>query len=182
MWKVLKSEKVFDDLYLEVYKEKLELPDGQQIDWIRFGDDGAVVTVLAQREDKKFLITKEYSYPNPDLIYDLPGGFSDANEELLEAARREMIEETGFKPGQLELLGNYLSDRRRSRRRVYCYLGTELTEEYLPKDLGEHIEINWLTADEIEQLIAEGKILSPRLLVTWLYYKLKYPYPASSDL
>jgi len=175
MWKVRETKTVELSNFASMIIEEVELPTGEVITWHRNASNNDAVAVLARNEQGQFLLTREYTYPLQDFVIDLPGGGVEEDENIKLAANRELQEEGGFSAATLEPLGSYMGDRRRSTSRMHVFLGTNLTESSLPQDTGEQIEVFWASAAEIQTMIEKGQIVSPRVLITWLFYGLKFP-------
>lgn len=83
-----------------------EMPNGQMADFQTFDSEGReFVAVVALTTENKVVIARQFR-PGPEKIMDeLPGGFVDEGEELVDAAKRELEEETGYRPAEIEYLG-----------------------------------------------------------------------------
>jgi ADP-ribose pyrophosphatase len=89
--------------YLPIKVHRYRLPDGSEADWDIFGS-ARCVAVLAVTEDDEVVLARQYR-PGPAKVLDeLPGGQVDDGEDVLEAAARELLEETGY-AGDIELAG-----------------------------------------------------------------------------
>src|SRR5438477_12047388 len=93
-WKRLKEE-FFRFGYRRLVKRTYKLPDGRTTDF-DVVDGGRVVCILALTGTNQVVLAKQYR-PGPEIVLlELPGGGADEDEEPLEAARREVLEETGY--------------------------------------------------------------------------------------
>lgn len=172
MWKQLASKEIFSHPRLTLLEDDVLLPNGHQTKYLRYKDDGsAVVTIVYKRPDGKILLQKEYSYPINEVLFQLPGGGVAPNETPEQGANRELMEEAGFRANKLQLLGNYLFDNRRSAKKCYLYLASDIIEEKLPTDVEEDIEQVWLSEEEIQQMIVQGEIINIHTLACWSLYQ-----------
>jgi ADP-ribose pyrophosphatase len=89
--------------YLPLTVHHYLLPDGTEADWDIFGS-ARCVAILAVTEGDEVVLARQYR-PGPGKVLDeLPGGRVDDGEDVLEAAARELLEETGY-AGDIELAG-----------------------------------------------------------------------------
>lgn len=83
------------------------------------------------------------------------------------------MEEADLTSNNLELLGSYLVDNRRSAAKMFVYLATNLQEKSLDGDQVEDIESFWFSEDEIARMIKNGEIVNCHVLTAWCLYKIK---------
>ena len=169
MWKTIDSKKVFDHPRLTLYEDDVELPNGAKTKYIYRKDKGNAVSIIAKKEGK-ILVQKEFSYPPREMLYQWPGGGVPFDEAIQEGANRELMEEAGYKAKNLELLGKYLINSRRSTAQMYVFLATDLIEDKLPEDETEIIEHYWFTEEEIDKMIEKGEIVNAHMLASWSIY------------
>lgn len=173
MWKQLSSKEVFIHPRITIIEDIVQLPNGIEIDYIKFKELGDAVTMICRNNEGKILLQKEYSYPPNEELFQFPGGFVPKGEDLKIGANRELMEEANLEAKNLTPLGNYLINNRRSNSRMYVYLGINLQEKYLPGDVEESISSQWYTEEEIEHFIKNGQIINCHVLAAWSLYKLK---------
>ena len=147
----------------------VELPNGEQTDYIHFGKVNDAVMVIARRADGKILLQKEYSYPPNDFLFQFPGGLLENDEEPEIGANRELQEEAGIK-GNLSYLGWMYLDNRRKNQKMHFYLAENLQESTLTADAEEAFEDFWHTEAEIEELIRTNEICNYTALAGWSLY------------
>lgn len=92
--KTLDSKLIFDGRVVKLYKDSVELPTGQTSFREVVKHSGGVV-VLAYK-GSKILLVKQFRYPMKEILYELPAGKLEPNEDPFEAAKRELEEETGY--------------------------------------------------------------------------------------
>lgn len=104
-----------------IIRKRFELPDGQEADFDIFGND-AFVTVAALTEDERFILIRQYR-PGPEqFLLSCAEGFLDKGESPEDTARRELLEETGYQAGAVEVLKEIRSSY--STERQICLLAT----------------------------------------------------------
>jgi ADP-ribose pyrophosphatase len=86
--------------WLEVFKEKIELPDGRLVDDFYSIEAQDFAVVVALTPDAKVVVENLYRHGSGRVIWALPAGFLHPGESALESAIRELREETGYEAAQ----------------------------------------------------------------------------------
>ena len=129
------------------------------------------VAVLAQTEDQKFLLIKEYRHPTKRWVLSCPGGRIDSGESPIEAAQRELLEETGYSAKEFFHLGSahpFASVCDQMIHYVYAKEAHLLQSPQL--EPFELIETTLVTSVEIKHLIASYEPIDG-VLCTALFFK-----------
>lgn len=95
---------------MEVGEERVGLPDGRKVDgflWIRTRDFVAMVAVTARDE---VILVRSYKHGTRTVSLAVPAGYIEDGEEPLAAAKRELLEETGYASEDWTSLGRYVVD------------------------------------------------------------------------
>lgn len=148
---------IFENEYAKLDRVTFELPDGNEHDYFIHGKPAPVASVFAMTEDERIILAREYR-PGPDVILDeLPGGIMDEGEEPLDAAKRELLEETGYE-GDMKLLGRtYMSAY--SPKLKYCFLATNCKKVAEPAgDVREFIDVVLKTKEEFMEQVEKGEL------------------------
>lgn len=103
-WEVVGEDQLAYDGFLRVLVRRYRMPDGTVADW-HLLDTPPSVTVLALTTDERVVLVEQYRPGPGKVVRSLPGGIIDAGEEPVEAAARELLEETGWAAGSVELVG-----------------------------------------------------------------------------
>jgi ADP-ribose pyrophosphatase len=101
----VKSSEIVHEGYFNVRIDLLQLPHGPTLSYtvLELGSHAAVI--LARTKEGKFVINKEFRHPPRQWLLSCPGGRIDTGESPLEAAKRELLEETGYGGGKFTLIG-----------------------------------------------------------------------------
>lgn len=158
-WRILDSEKVFDHRWYTVRQDRVELPDGRIIDDYFVSVRPDVVLILALTEDEQVPLVRQYKHGVQKVLLELPGGFIDAGETPLEAAKRELAEETGFAAEEFQLLGQVHDNPTKDTTTDYLFLATQALEKYEQSlDQYENISVELVPLQELPSLIVRGEI------------------------
>jgi ADP-ribose pyrophosphatase len=102
---VKNSELVYQG-YFNVRQDLLQLPHGAKMSYTCLEIGVHAAAILAKTKEGKLIINKEYRHPTGKWLLSCPGGRIDPGESPLEAAKRELLEETGYGGGTFSILGN----------------------------------------------------------------------------
>lgn len=153
----LKSEVVFRGKLLDVRRDLVRLPDGREATREYIRHPGAVV-IVAVLPDGRLLFERQFRYPLRRVFIELPAGKIDADEDILECARRELREETGFEADEWRHLGVMHPCIGYSDERIEIFLARGLHHVGASLDDGEFLELLMLDPDEAERAIRAGEI------------------------
>ncbi len=107
-WRVAASRYLLNHPFLRVIEDTLVHPDdGRSYKHFLVEGGRHAVAVVALTDDSKILLTRQYRHGVKDVIFDLPAGRVDGDEPFIEAAARELEEETGYRAGHIEYLTFY---------------------------------------------------------------------------
>jgi len=127
--------------------------------------------MMAVDEKKRVLLVRQYRLPAEKRMWELPAGRLDPGETPLQAARRELKEETGYKAAKWTKLASYFASPGFVQERMTIYLAEDLTEgEATPMD-DEQIEARWFKRKELAGMIADGEIEDGKTLIGFLTWR-----------
>lgn len=156
--KQIGSQEIFKGRILHVFKDDVELPDGNTSIRELIRHVGAVA-VLPVTDDGKIFIERQYRYPFNEIITEIPAGKLDsAAEDHLEAAKRELKEETGVTADEWIDLGVYYPTSAYSDEKIYMYLakGLHMGEQKL--DEGEFLDVEVVPLKDMLEQVMNGMI------------------------
>jgi ADP-ribose pyrophosphatase len=116
------------------------------------------VSVLALTENKKVLLVRQYRPALEQEVLELPSGHIEKGEEPIDAAHRELLEETGYKAENMELIGQLILDTGRLSNKAWCYFASDavsLNNNILHEEISAIVEYN---IDELNQSMTNGTL------------------------
>lgn len=163
---IVSSDVVFQGKIWDVRRETFDY-NGQQITR-EFVDHTGAVSVLAVDDDERVLLIKQYRHPIRAREWEIPAGLLDvADEDPLEAAKRELAEEVDLAAASWSVLSDYVTTPGGNNEAIRVYLARDLTETaaFAREDEEADIEKRWVPLDEALDAVVARRIQNPSLVV-----------------
>lgn len=175
-WKIDKSEKVFDSKWLSLTVDKLSTDDGASTDYVytsRPGGGGLVVIPYFEQTES-FLLVKQYRHPIRKDVWQFPGGGNEEGELYEDAAKNELLQETGYETQEMVELGIFYPDVGLSSDEGRIFLAVNPTMKFdSPKnDPLERIEIKETSLSDFKDMVNDGSIRDGWTLGAYSLFKL----------
>jgi len=158
-WKTISKKTILNHSpWLTVEDHTIELPDGRVIDrwpWLITKD---YVNVAAVTQEGKYLCFRQTKYSVDGVTLAPVGGYLDPSEDALGAARRELLEETGYEAPDWIRLGTYMVDGNHGAGRAHLFLARGAKHVTSPRsdDLEEQ-QLLLLSRSELEAAVRAGE-------------------------
>ncbi len=159
-WKTLHSELVFDHQWYRLRRDHVELPSGQVLDDYFVSVRPEVVLTFPLTADNQVVFVRQYKHAAGQILLELPGGVVDEGETSKPAAaRRELLEETGYDSEQIELLLEVIDNPTKDTNSIAFFLARDV-RHVAEQDLDdtENIEVVLVPLAEVEGYILRGDI------------------------
>ena len=167
--KLLSSKLAYKGKVFNVFTDTLIEPGGHRNvrDVIRH--NGSVV-ILAVDESKNpadpdVILERQYRHAAGQFLIELPAGTRDPGEAPLAAAKREMIEETGYRAKRWTMLLKYFASPGFLGEWMQIYLARDIRQGEAKLEEDENLEVFRMPLSEAMKLVAEGKIHDGKTLV-----------------
>jgi ADP-ribose pyrophosphatase len=159
-WETLSRRNVVDGHpWVRLWAEDVQLPDGRVVaDYFTIEMPDYVIVVALTPEDR-VVVERNYKHGPRRVCLNLPAGYVEHGEEPLAAARRELLEETGYAAEEWLALGGFTNDGNRGCGMGHLFLARRAQKVAEP-DAGdlEEMEIDLMSLDEVLDAVRRGDV------------------------
>ena len=154
--KQVKSELIYNGKVVKLYVDDVKCPNDNisKREIVKHNGGVCVLAIV----DNKVILEKQYRYAYDEVIYELPAGKLEENEDDYEAGLRELEEETGYKANKLISYGKMYPTCGYSNEIIYLYVAEGLTKTNRNLDEDEFIDIEYIELNKVVDMINEGII------------------------
>jgi ADP-ribose pyrophosphatase len=168
--KLISSTEITKTPIFRVTLDRAVDPDGFEINRAIVQHGGSAV-MMPVDDRKRILLVHQYRLPAGKYLWELPAGRVDEGETPLQAARRELAEETGYHAKKWEKLAVFYPSPGFLAEKMTIFLATDLTAGAAEPMEDERIEARWFKPREIDDWIQSGKILDAKTMIGFLRWK-----------
>jgi ADP-ribose pyrophosphatase len=171
--KIVSSREVYKCGLFRVTEEQATDPGGFDIKRSIVRHKGSAVMMPVDGKNR-ILLVRQFRLPAAKYLWELPAGKLDEGEKPLQAARRELKEETGYKARNWKKLASYWPSPGFVAEKMTIYLATGLTAGQAQPMDDERIECRWFERKELDEMIRKGKIEDGKTIIgflAWLRYR-----------
>ena len=156
--KGLSSKLIFDGKVVHLYEDEVRLPNGAQAKREYVKHIGAVC-VLALTDEGEVVLERQFRYPFHKELIEIPAGKLDsADEDPMQAALRELREETGYVPERITHIGDFYGSPAILDENIRMFLATGLKRDGQELDDDEFLEVFTLPLEALVDKILAGEV------------------------
>jgi ADP-ribose pyrophosphatase len=167
--KITKSKQVYECGLFRVTEDEAVDKSGWKMKRNVVRHRGSAV-MMAVDDDARVMLVRQYRLPADQYMWELPAGKIDEGENALQAARRELGEETGLTAKKWKKLVIFYPSPGYVEEKMTIYLARELTQGDSHPMEDERIETRWFTKKELRKMIAENKIVDAKTMIAFLHW------------
>lgn len=175
--RVLSSKTIYNGRVLRLKLDHVIEPDGVRAKRELVCHPGSVV-VLPHLPDGRVLLVRQFRYPARRSLWELAAGTIEAGESPQHAARRELLEETGYSASSLELLLSFFPSPGFLTERMHLVEARGLTRSKAQPEADERIRLGRFTTPQLHKMLRAKKIEDGKTLVG-LFFLFCFESPKS---
>jgi len=170
----LNRELVHEGKIINLYEDTVKIPkNGNICKWDFIGHKGASA-VLPVLDDGRILMVIQYRNALDRITIEIPAGGIEDNEESIVAAKRELLEETGYDCKEIKPLISVIPTVAYCNEKIDVFLATGLELKSQHLDENEEIEIKAFDIDELCEMVYSMEIKDSKTVAAVMAYKNKY--------
>jgi ADP-ribose pyrophosphatase len=165
---------IYENPWVNLYVDRVQFPDGRIIDRHHLLDfEKEAVAVLAENAEGQVLLVNVYRYTTDTIEWEIPAGAVEEDEPILEAARREVLEESGYETDDHQLIYSYYPMNGISNK-VFHIARCRALRKVADFDRNEVREFKWVSRQEIEMMIRDRLVRDGFSLPALLLHLIGY--------
>ena len=157
-WEILNTETIAETPRFDLIREQVRLPNGRIKDFYLTKHDNSAA-IMPVTEDGKIVLLNEYRHPCREKLLSLPGGHLEEGDQPIEAAERELLEETGYAADSFEFVTDIYPDPPRTGRKWHFFIARNarpVNQQNLTEF--EDMDIVLLTPQELLSELLKGNV------------------------
>lgn len=170
-WDLLESEYLIRRPWLTARRDRVKLPNGQINDEFYVLEYPDWVNVIAVTEEGEFIMIEQYRHGLGEVQMEICAGVVEKGEHHLDAAKRELMEESGFGGGKWRLLTVLSGNPSTTNNLTYCYVAEgvkKISDQHL--DRTEDVAVRILSRNDVENLLRKDVMKQSLMAAPLLRY------------
>ncbi len=165
--KTLSEERIYEGKIINLKKQKVTVKSGTSYREIIEHSGGAVI--IAVTGERRMAMIRQFRKPAGKVMFEVPAGKIDPGEDPMDAAVRELKEETGYTASSVRYLTRFYPTVGYSEEVLYLYLMEGLTPGETDFDENEAIDMEDWSIDDLHQMVMRGEIDDAKTIIAIEY-------------
>ncbi|MBE6053536.1 MAG: NUDIX hydrolase [Clostridium sartagoforme] len=165
---IIKEKSIYKGSFLEMVNVEVKLPDGNNTSRDIVKHPGATA-IIAFLNEEDIILVEQFRLPLNRVMLEIPAGKLNNNEKLIECARRELQEETGYIAKNLEYLGCIATAPGFCDEIIYLYKATDLILGNKHEDDDEFTNVKVMNINKVKEMIKKGEIIDGKTISIFSY-------------
>ena len=170
-WKILSSEYLIERPWLTARCDCVQLPDGRIMDEYYVLEYPDWINIIAIDKEGCMLLVRQYRHGLGRTNFELVAGVLEKDEDPLTAAKRELLEETGYSGGEWHELMQLSANSSTMTNITHCFVATgveKIADQHL--DATEDLEVYTFTQEEVKSMVYRGEFMQALMVAPLLRY------------
>jgi 8-oxo-dGTP pyrophosphatase MutT (NUDIX family) len=168
-WIAHGERSIYESQWMRVQLVDVEAPDGRRFEHHVVRMQRVAVAAVLDQEGSRLLMLRRHRFIDDSWGWEVPVGIVEAGEDAVAAAAREVEEETGWRPAQVQLTLAFqpaigIAD---TPHEVFLAIGAERVGE--PTDVTEAEEVAWIPVEKLLPMVDAGEIRDGATLIAVLH-------------
>ena len=172
-WEIIESEISYEARIFKLRSVRKHAPNGKNASFVSMDapDWVTIIPELKSGVDAEFLMVRQYRHGSETIEVEFPAGVVDPGEKPLEAAARELLEETGYRAAELREIGSVNPNPAFMSNRTYTYLARGL-EKIAELKLDEHelLDVHKVSYRDLHESIGHEPCANAITTQAWYFY------------
>lgn len=170
-WKIIDEEILNENPWTSFWRRGFETDRGTRGNYFFAKTRGGCAMVIPVLPDGRFVMMREYRFLDDVVSVEFPGGGIEHGQTPEEAARLELRQEVGYEAAEMQQIGQSSPDMGVVIDPTYFFVARDISFVGTAHEEMERLEPFIATADEIDAMIREGKIINGQTLSAWAFFR-----------
>jgi ADP-ribose pyrophosphatase len=162
------SEQVYRGHFLDVRRDRVQLPDGSLAQREYIVHPGAAM-VVALQDDGSLVVVRQWRHPMERVMLEFPAGKIDAGEAAFTCAVRELAEETGYRAAEWAHAGVLHNAIAYSNEGIHIWFARGLSLGAQRLDVGEFVDVASMGEEHLNEMVRRGELTDAKTLIGLLW-------------
>ena len=166
--KIINEKLVYKGSFLDIVNVDVKLPDGNNVSRDIVKHPGATA-IIAFLDEENIILVEQFRLALNKIMLEIPAGKLNKDEEIIECARRELQEETGYVAKELEYLGSIVTAPGFCDEIIYLYKASDLILGEKNEDEDEFTNVKVMNINKVKDMIRKGEIIDAKTVSVFSY-------------